>query len=368
MKLRCSSLPLVSLCAQAQHAPVVRIAGDDKAANLGSATHETLAKLIATGLPATHADIAAAADDWDVDVHEAHKLYAMGGRLWETVRQWFPAPQTEVALPPVERDGITLTGHADVLDEVDDEGRGADHKTGFLDYDSEQQMRGYAMLHLSIRPALNRWWGVVLRVRDGERVMYRWTRDEMERWWAKLVDHLRADEYRPGPHCRFCPRWHECPAGKAYVRQLGEMFIADAGGALQLTPLRAIDIMERVKLIETFCERMRDAIKLAVISEGGEWSDADGNTLRLKQEERREILYAAGAAILAELGDRFPEAIKVSKTKAEEIVKANAPRGMKSLAVQRMMDRLFEAGAVKINTIEKLVYTPASKQIGVRDE
>lgn len=374
MKLRCSSLPLVSICAQAAHAPSVQISGDRRAADMGSAVHQLLRNHIDTGLNSTEAQIAAVADEWqlagdspEASMRELTMLYRAGVKLWASVAQWFPAPQTEVAMEA--KGPITLTGHTDVFDFADSLVRVGDHKSGRLYYDATEQVKGYGWLGLNREPSATSAWAVVLRIRDGERIMARWTRDELAAWWVKLGEHLLRDEYTPGPHCRYCPRFHECPAGKEYVRQLGEMIVAEVGGALQLTPLRAIDIMDRLRVLEKVCETLRAAIKTTVASEGGEWSDSDGNTLRVKVEERREINYANGAALLAdELGDRFPEVVRIGKTKVEEIVRANAPRGMKSLAIAGLMDRLDAAGAVNIKTVEKLEFQRAPKMIGQNNE
>ena len=113
-RIRCSSLPLITNCAQAQHAPEVRIVGNKDAADLGSAVHMPLANLVETGLPATQAELSAACDKWQVELPELEKLYRMGAALWRQVQQYFPAPQAEVEMAH-EADGVILTGHADVI-------------------------------------------------------------------------------------------------------------------------------------------------------------------------------------------------------------------------------------------------------------
>lgn len=363
MKLRCSSLPLISVCAQAAHAPEVPIIGPKDAADLGSAVHMPLANLVETGLPAQQSELAAAADQWQVDLKELTVLYRMGAALWNQVKQFFPSARAEVELSDA-RDGFILVGHADAMALVGSEVRIADHKSGRLDYDATAQLMGYALLGLTGNECATAW-ACILRIRDGERIAARWTRDELESWWARLVAHLKADAYTPGTHCRYCPRFHECPAGAAHVRQLGDMILVDDATAMQLTPARAIALLDRVKLLEKVCEAMRTAIKTTVASEGGEWTDTDGNTLRINRQEQKEILYANGAAILSDvLGDRLPEVIRISKTKVEEIVKENAPRGHKSLAVQGIMDRLTEADAINIKVVERLEAKAAPKMLG----
>ena len=240
-----------------------------------------------------------------------------------------------------------------------------DHKTGFVDHDAMAQLMGYGWLALQKNPKAKTVWACIMRIRDGERISFRWTRDELAAWWTWLVGHLGRDEYSPGVHCKHCPRWHECPAGAAYVRQIGEMIVADAGSAsMPLTPARAIDVLDRAKFLVRVCEQIIAGIKTSVASEGGVWSDADGNTLAIDVQEQREILYAQGAAILDEaLGGRLPEVVKVGKGKVEEIVKESAPRGMKASAVQGLMDRLEEAGAIAIKTVERLKCKSAPRRL-----
>lgn len=366
MKLRCSSLPLVSQCAQAAHAPGVRIAGPRDAADLGSAVHALLAKLIETGFAAQQGDIAAVADEWQVEVKELEKLYRMGAALWAAVAGYFPDAAAEVEMSDT-RDGITLTGHIDALAFHRSEVRIADHKTGRLDYDATAQLKGYAILAMA-GSEMKTAWAVSLHTRKQlkDQAPARWTREELDQWWAWLVGHLNRDEYSPGPHCGICQRVHECPAGIPHVRQVGQMFLAEDPAALQLTPQRSIQLLLYAKLFVKFCERLRDGITAAVVSEGGEWSDTDGNTLTIKEEHHKEISYRHGAAILAEeLGERLPDVLKVGKTKMEEIIKESTPRGHKSLAVQNVMSRLEEAGAVSTKVVEKLEYRAAPKQMGV---
>jgi hypothetical protein len=270
------------------------------------------------------------------------------------VASLFPGANTEVEMASVGV--LSLTGHCDVLAIVDGEVRIADHKTGYLDSDASAQLRGYGWLALQRYTDLDQVYAVVLRVRYGERMAYRWTRSDLDYWLGNLLSHLTVDDYRPGPHCRYCQRWHECPAGALYSRQCVERVMELARhDSSALSADDAVTAITLVRVVERAIEMVRDHVRTMVVRSGGRLENSAGDALVITSLLQREIMYAQGAAILDDVfGDRLPEVIKVRKTDVERLVKESAPRGMKGAAVQGLMDRLAQAGAIKTNSVERL--------------
>ncbi len=377
--IRCSSLPLVSLCAASMVDDGVRLAGGGEAADIGTAAHAFMARAINGEM----ADTIELATEFGVDHDELSQMCQWGWRAWERVytRGWIPLlppPQTEVEVACVdEESGLELTGHIDVLSVQDGPDgpivRLADFKSGRLDLDASEQLRGYAWLALRRYPDATSVWAAVIRLRDQVLYGVEWTRQDLEAWYRRLVRHVgQTGMFAPGPQCRFCPRGLTCPAKTALIRQSVEALtkfesdVADVElGAAPLSFLPTelaergtclADVLECAKLVEGVATRAREMIKADVVAHGGTLPTTDGRELRTVETKRRDIAYAPAWPILRETipSDTLCECVSVSKTKIEEAVKSMVGRGQKTKAVKEVMDRLEQAGAITIHPILRL--------------
>lgn len=361
LSIRCSRLPLVTLCPQAARAPAFDLDSSSAIARLGTACHEILGdrilghqswKAIGPGF----SDMVEVAERFGVEIDELRPLASVTLKLWERVKGYFPDPQVEQRMELRDDGrGLELTGHVDVLSLVpaEDEIRILDLKTGRIDSDPRAQLRGYGALALKHYVA-RKVYACQLRPRDGVLEGWRWTREELEDWYARLADSVTVNPaYHVGRQCTHCPRWAECQAAKEYTRGVIEHLGAlEYGGAL--TGEQAIDLYGAVKHAEAVAEMGRTVLRASVADAGGAiWHEESG--LVLRQTKTARILWDAGETILRErLGERLAEAVDVSKTKAEKIVRDAAGKGMKGRAAEALMAELKDAGAVVYDEGERL--------------
>lgn len=359
MKVRASSLPIISNCAAAAVNPKVRIESPNDAANLGTAVHEVLASWIRHGPESSLIDSVAARDG--VDVSEMTPLSWWGWSAWQSIAEHFPDPEVERGMVHAGEDGLILEGHADVRALSADGKRAmiADFKSGWIEGDWTEQMKAYAWLALRHFPGAESAYAAVLLIRDHTLDASVWTRDELDQWRDELSEHLQDTSiYSPGPHCRYCRRALECDANQLALTVAGR---ALAEKDVLMFPTDPVErgrvlgtLLDRVKMVEDLCEQARDAIK-ACVGYGGPVPTGDGRQIQVRDEERREIDIKAGWEILSEeLGAGLLDGLKVSKTAVEKQAMDKAPRGKKKEAAQALMKKLDDAGAVKVKVIHKL--------------
>lgn len=356
--LRASALPLAFRCPASVRRATLPISETSEPADLGSAAHEAL-RALPEGRGIQWADLPAIAAKWNVTADELRMLAAMGNGLWPELAPMFPNAMTELALSAEIADGVRLSGHLDALSVVGAEGHALDWKTGRKDSDYSQQMRGYAALTLLDDARLTKVTIFVVWVRDGEVERYTMTREQLPAWLDELrVTVVEWDGvYRPGPHCRYCPRSHECAAVNAIVRR-DVSAILDTGGApslLDMPPAEIVALYRKAGLVIDYAERVRAIIK-AHVETNGDVVTHDGR-LTLVQETRRELDTLAAWPVLEAAGfddDDFAECVKLSLSKVEKRVAQKAGRGKGKAAIQELGAKLQAVGAIKTNTITKL--------------
>lgn len=352
--IRCSSLPLALTCPASQVPPAIQTEGDDAAARLGSAVHQLLADAIESG-GLLDWQFALAAARWRVEESDLTPLAWAGWRCWLRLAEQFPDPSVEVALR-AERLGWELTGHADVISATDSDVRLLDWKSGREDSDYDDQLRGYALLALEQRPAVDRAYVAVVRLRE-QQVDGRWyNRAELDAWWQGCVKSLeRRDLYRTGSHCGYCRRNRECGAHSAAAAQAIGALLNHDDPTLDMASAAGV-ALDRVKLVEKVCETARANIAALVVRMGGRLATSDGRELVMTEQARRVIDPKLGLPILREVlaPDQIADCLTISKTKVEAAVGDNAPRGQKGQARQALIDRLDEAGALLTTTIKRL--------------
>jgi Protein of unknown function (DUF2800) len=360
---RASSLPRELACPASHVEPSEQLAiplvNDGEDAATGSAAHQVVAGRI-TGQRIDD-DVGIAAAQWKVDPEEVGMLSAIAVKHWREIERFFPSPLVEVSLGPEHMgSGAVLTGHADVIsiDAGERQARIADWKFGRLDLDFTDQLRAYAWLALKKWPHLESAYAATIRVRAGEIDGQKWDRQELDQWAAESAAKLSVRAYNPGPHCRFCPRRLECPAIGAYLKQ--------AATALEAADIFGLEsssrmgyLLDCIKVLEGVMEKAKSAIKDAVSAAGGRLETDDGRELVLSTQERRKIAASAKSKeILTGFGGMTEEewysVLTVGKTKVEEVVKSQAPRGSKGSAAKDVIDTLAEAGQLSTQYIEKL--------------
>lgn len=345
-------------------APDLAIDTGSEAADLGAAVHFVFLE----GVDGRHVEIEDAAQRFNVDQEELERLCSWAWRQWESIRANFPGPHVEEYME-LGKDGLWLTGHADLLSIVDDQVRVLDLKSGRLDSAHDEQLKGYAFLALQHCPGTTSAYVAVLRIRDQVLDGTVYTRQELDQWFERLSDRTAKRSYNAGVHCGHCRRSLECVARHKYLRSAVNDFAAGAptlaleclSEAMPL-PTRGqllASVLERVKLVEDACELARSMVKADVAAHGGAIPTTDGRELVIVERAERRIDYAAGWPILIDHEPALPtdqlmQAVTINKGKVESAIKAIAPFRQKGAAVKRVMETLESAGAIQSTVVERL--------------
>lgn len=358
IELRCSSLPRIALCPQSQHAPAIRIEGEDDAARLGTAAHIIAAHLV-KGMRPLYGETVAIAHEHKVDPDELQILARQTEQCWDSLAEMFPVPVVEAELSHTDWDlGITLSGHPDVFSIVGTQARVPDFKTGRMIDDHDAQLKGYGWLLMRSYSELTDFWGATVHVRQGKLgdpvIM---TRAELEAWFQELADAVRQDFYRPSIEaCRYCPRRFECPARLSMLQSEAGALIGLDHEGVKLAWQNDAALRQGViaaKHLKSVCENYLSAAKTEAILRGG----VPG--LEIRTEERRTLKSSAWGPLVEQIGlDRVQEAAKLSKSKIEQAIRDIAPKGCKGKLVKETLDRLEAEGHLEVSAIEKLEVVP----------
>ena len=358
--LRASDAPLAFLCPGSARAGDVELRERSDAAALGTAAHEALRPLAESGA-VDWAELPDIAARWGVDDADLRIIVAGAIKLWPHVAESFSRAMTEVPFRH-ESEQWTLTGHVDLLANGDESARLADWKTGRKDRDYSHQMRAYGVLALLDDPELREVTVTILWTREAEIENYTLTRADVQRWISELEERVVGWDgtYRPGPHCRHCPRSHECSAANALERRdmaaLLDTGLADSLAIAKLSPGEQVELFRKAALAVSVGERVRAAIKAHVEARGEIATEA--TRLTIDTEERRDIDTLKAWPVLerAGFGDtEFAQTVAVRISKVESLIAKRAGFGKGAAAIRALTSELDEAGAVQTKEVRKLV-------------
>jgi hypothetical protein len=368
LALRCSSLPLHFKCPGSARPARVPVNATNDAADVGTAGHEGLAGLVRTGQLDLDTVAPALASKHAVDEAELRVLLALGAKLWNQVKGSFPNASAEVALKH-ELSPSLVTGHVDVSGSSGTTLRIADWKLGRLDSDYREQLLGYCALSLLATPSATKAEAGILWVREQEYEPHSMDKAGLYDWLLR-VEHeiVRWDGvFRPGSHCQYCPRSHECPAANALARRdMAILMNEDLPGQLedQATlremvkndPDKVVALVEKMRFFEKLAERGIAAIKAEVMSQG----DVLGTDKRLTltRTEKRHLNVLQAFPLLQQEGfedEDMAQVMSISLSKAETLVAKRAGKGNGAKAVRALDEKLAQAGAIETSTSANLV-------------
>jgi len=364
IELRCSSLPRILSCPASLEPPTVQIQGDDEMARLGSAAHR-LAVCTVKGEEVFYDAIAATAKEFAVDADELKILSRLIELSWQPLAEHFPDPYCEISFECFDDENdIELTGHPDVFSIVGTTAHIADFKTGRVEGDHDEQLRGYAFLILDAYPDLTDVWAATVHVRQrmlGDPIIM--SRADLDQWWAGVVRTVKQTHYQPSHEaCQFCPRRHSCPARTELMRTTVQTF-GCGGGAIGNLPddqLRQGVIVARS--LAKMCEDYLAAARTEVLIRGKPVDGIDATAiegLQVTRQDRRTLTASAFDPLVQQLGmDRVKECLKISKTKIEKKIGEIAPPRGKGKLIAATLADLEAAGAVEVSVVEKLEVKP----------
>jgi hypothetical protein len=360
IELRCSSLPMAFKCGGSVRPSAVEINPTNDQAELGTTTHKPLAVLVRTGR-VDWSSLPELARGQRFKLGELRALVAGGARLWWRIRDSFPDAEAEV--PLMRRGpGYVLTGHVDVRARGRRTSKVADWKGGRLDSDYREQLLGYAALELFDEPELDEAAGGILWIRDQDFEPYGLRRNQLEAWEERLIKEVVQwnGVYRPGSHCTYCRRRHECPAANALARHDVAAIRDNDPETLdldKLTPDEWIALVVLAREVEKKAQRVIRRIREAVIDRGDVVGEAQH--LTLQHDEERNIDVAKAWPILAEawgFGDaEAAQVLRLAISEAESIIRKRAPSRKGAAHVRELTAQLEAAGAVTKSTTTKLI-------------
>lgn len=366
IQLRCSSAPIAFRCGGSVRHGTVPINESSDAADVGTAGHEGLATLVRRG--AVDWDgVPDLAQKHDVDEKELRVLLALGLRLWQKVRDSFPNASAELELKH-KLGSMTLTGHPDVLATDGTIAYVGDWKLGRVDTAYREQLLGYCALALLNYPQLTEARAGILWVREGDYEPHGMTRAGLYDWLQRVENEIVQWDgvWRPGSHCAYCQRSHECgPANALARRDMAILMDKDLPGRLEdaatvrelarTQPERVVELLEIARRAEKQAARViaaiRPEVELAGDIVGG------GKRITMQRTERRSLdVLQAFPVLQEELDDtEMAEVITLSLSGVEGIVSKKAGKGKGAGAVRALQAKLAEAGAIKTSTSASMV-------------
>ena len=362
MKIRCSELPRVLKCPASLGAGV-RIDEEGEPARIGSAVHECLAMTI----KGEECDWESIARAWDVEPDQVTPLAGAGMKAWN--RLDITPVAVEEHLTAEVADGITLSGHADIIGDHESAGRVVvDWKTGSSSNSYRDQLIGYAMLaHEN---------GFVEKESRSIPVIVVWLRDgvidtEFIDVYAD-VGFLResleqmqgiTDQYRAGEHCLYCPRRHDCDAREANLRADVKALTEAKCEALATPELAALK--PKVDALKKVIKSYDDLLKKR-LAESGPVELDDGREVALEKSERRYVKTLEALPVLEDHGltvEDIADALTISKSKVGKVLAADAERGQKGAVQKGFEEALEAAGALEVKEIESVKIRRSQKSL-----
>jgi hypothetical protein len=162
--------------------------------------------------------------------------------------------------------------------------------------------------------------------------------------------------FRPGRHCQYCPRLHECEAATAMSRAAVTAFAAGDVDALATLPVEDIvNIYHQAKLVKGLAERALSAIREHAKATGP--IVANGTKVHTRTQETIEVEPLEAWPILERFGftdEDFAQCVKITTGAMKKVAAARAGRGKGAKAVEKLMTDLDVAGALRHDQTTKL--------------
>ena len=232
-----SAVPMIETCPASMEEADIKIDMVGEPARIGRAVHSICQEIVEKDLhnipalkPYALENNIEVNDDLRFLAYSALKLW-QGSKEQKGLKEYFRNPLCEVtndftfsAVDPTgNKAKIRIHGRADVFETFEDHAVVLDWKSGRKhdDYSYLGQMKALAILAAAQDKRIQRVSTIIAWLRDGVvSPIVTFTRQELKEWLKGFVKHdlfWDGKTYRPGPHCRFCPRYLNCPARKAIL-------------------------------------------------------------------------------------------------------------------------------------------------------
>ena len=367
--IRCSSLPRIWRCPASIKAPEfpVKDGPVHPVTMTGTLVHKALAAIL-SGQPAP--DMTELCADYpDVDAGEVGWLVSSAMRIWDGLKEDLGAYVSDVEgyRQTILSPSHALGGSADVEAHCNNTtGLIVDWKSGYLERDYMEQLRGYAALWQVVAGALShpmkyeRIVLVVAMLRKSETITEIVTDEQTRDWVEELKSRLQDPEetYTSDPgDCTYCPRKAECGFRPLMLADSASALVGLGDGDIMLAEDLA-KLYPKAEALKKALAAYSYALKSALEDEGGPLPVGDGTEMYLQEKTRQEVYLESGWPVLNKrLGfdadepmgavlDALAPHLKVSKTSLLKALTANAPRGGKSKLREAILAELEDAGAL----------------------
>ena len=361
--LRASAMPLAVKCPGSIRNTEIRINASNEAADAATAAHILSRQLPENGrIDFEQCDIVAAQCGCDAD--ELRYLCACATKLWAKVKDSYPRALTEIAVDyPLEISGLSITGTMDGIAIFGDYANLYDWKFGRLDTDYYEQMMAYASMVLKRFPHLTHVNITILWARTQEAETYTVTREAADEWMRKIeAEVVNWDgTYHPSEKCIHCPRYYECPAAnsltRACVASISNVDVDSIAEQIASMPAdQLIQLRRQAKVVEHIAGVTNEAIRNLLLKRG----EIVGSQamLTLESQPRREAEPTKTWEAAEEAGltwFEFTDAVKVSLTKLEKMIKEKAGKGFGAEAIRKFKAKLEQRGAVSFTDTLKVI-------------
>ena len=355
IKARCSKLPLIMSCSNAELNPddLLAVETEFDAAETGTLIHRLAEAYITDGSDDIdhYADRLRMLDGYE----RAQELFPNIQRVWALAQKAFQEPELEAYYKAVLAETAThrfmITGHIDVSEIFDGVAYILDWKTGRVRDDHYHQMAGYAYLVWTEAGCEDDYviHCTVCYADDGSLYKYSFTGKQLREWAKDVVDQLSRPRYVYNKRCVYCPLSTKCEAYQSKVTTA----VATVTGADAATMLRDMsdedraDALQKLKIVENAAKSFRTALKDDVKA-NGPMDTGDGREFVIKTTKTRKLNTAKALPVLQEhLTDaEVFDCASLSVAKAEACVKKRAAKGTKVAAAAALGKGLRDAGAV----------------------
>ena len=354
---RASSLPLGFDCSES-------LRGEEEVkihqplAGQGTAVHAALAVAVERGVDAVELD--RYVKEYDLDADEMAGLFFSGVKCWGELKDLFGKVSTELRLTAgtdtQEGNEGMLVGHIDVAHSSPKKSLILDWKTGRLDINYYHQLAAYAYLMMTDTQC-QEVQAYIVWVRDGTYESFSFDRKTLEAWVQRFMDEViyaPAGQYKVGAHCRFCPRFYNCPGRtgilKATARDLLEKPIVE--GDLDYP---FAELYGRVKMLQGAINQF-DVCLRSHVTLNGPIDLGEGRQLQIIEQDRESLDTRKSWGVLSRQLDEeeLAAACKIGKGKILQAIRDKAARGQKGKAVEKLMTELRAIGAVETRTTQML--------------
>lgn len=372
---RPSMAPIVEQCPSAMYGIDLSIKQEaGKPADIGNALHEVFSKRISLGIDPTADFLKEVAGSWGVEVGGYSGIGWRAAKIklhWEKVAFYFTEnAKRESHIAYTLPNGLVWQGTPDIYEVFPDYAVVLDLKTGMQELNHEAQLKDYAAIIAANWSGIERVYAIVFNPMQDIYENWVFERDELGAWGKSLIKKIgQADiDYVKGTLCKYCPRWHSCPAIKRELNLLlTDETVLREGQSITTEMIAqwypAIEVLKKV--IEAY-----DTAKIALVKNFGTIDLGNGYELFVRRYTKDDINGVVAFNFLKEQGidvDKIVEFMKINKTSIRDIAKLIAKPRDKFNSITavntRFLDGIRDAGGMTEKPVEAVTTRPQRDKI-----